>query len=1388
MKAISRFRCLAVTLCICLVANPIGVFADDIDIFVGSSAGSAANPNVLIVLDNTSNWARQSQQWPGGIQQGQAEADAIKTVINTLGSNVNVGLLEFVTGGTANDQGGFARFAVQPMTAANKAAFSTKLTTIYNNVTSPTEKRNSNTPYGDLMYDVYNYYAGANVSKDGNNDTRDVNPPNPDADASSGSDGKGGYSTAYTLFKTPLSKDNSCARNYVIFIGNPNASGPASDSAANTAALGALGGNTTQIALPYFQTVTVNNTSTPLGATPGCYANQAAAQTAYGFGWNSADNLCQSYALTTVPTATLTTDLVGSSCKTTNGTTTVLPFGTYGNTGPAATQIDGGFQSQCASYTQGCTIGSQIIGSTTSSASAMTSYVSSQPLATAADAGAKAGLACPANASSCTFTVATAAPNAPTSSANNGKEVVESMKCFAPAGTASASVPAGAYPYPGTSPLTFSSGAAATNLQSVGLDANLTSINSSCVTAGTNGTCTLACPANTQCTYSWVLDTKKNSAGGGVCPTAGSGNNKVQTYPIDLTLTPTSLKSYYVTMNYTVPATVGDPCPNSHFAIQANNLELQTRATGTTFTDTGPRNADEWSRFLHDKGIPVTGGSNQNVTTYTIDVYNKQPNATQTSLLLSMATVGGGKYFSATNEDAIANALKQIMAEIQSVNSTFASASLPVNATNRAQNENQVFIGMFRPDPDAKPRWFGNLKRYQLVLGQDGITVQLGDKNGNAAVNDQTGFITDCAVSYWTTDSSTYWQNYPINPPPVGTCPSAVAGGSGTYNDDAHKYSDLPDGPRVEKGAVAEIIRKGNNPPATDTATQPFVVRRTVYGTTSSSSTSLALLSGLGTLVDPLLSWTLGQDVKDENGNGNLTETRATIHGDVVHSRPLPINYGGGNIVVYYGANDGMFRAVNAATGQETWSFVPFEFNSRLSRLMDNSPLVNYPNVDMTITPTPAAKDYFWDGSIGVFQNADNSKVWIYPTMRRGGRSVFALDVTSATTPSIMWRAGCPNLTNDTGCTGGMSGIGQTWAMPNIAPIKGYSTTDFAVLLGGGYDSCEDANTKSPACGSPKGAAVYILDAATGALLKTLTTARSVAADVAVIDIDGDGFADYAYVLDTGGNVYRISFVARTVAADGSISYTPLSSAAWTITKVAHTNGAGEGRKFLFPPALFPTSPKIGKVYVAMGTGDREHPLASQYPYGAVTNRFYVYVDDLSTTADNDLDDAATMNNVTADPGCGAGEVTPGSSKKGWYMNLTQNGVGEQTVTSPLIVSGLITFSTNRPIPPAQGTCASPLGEARGYWVNLLNGSGAICNDSTDTCSCGGGRSSAFTGGGLPPSPVIGTVPVAGRPTTVIIGAPQRSGGASSPISPQKAKPIVKATRKRIYNYIQGGN
>lgn len=755
--------------------------------------------------------------------------------------------------------------------------------------------------------------------------------------------------------------------------------------------------------------------------------------------------------------------------------------------------------------------------------------------------------------------------------------------------------------------------------------------------------------------------------------------------------------------------------------------------------------ADEWTRFLYLTDVSAIPGQ-QNVVTYTIDVFANKFDAIQSQYLKNMALAGGGTPFTARTNQELVSAIQKVLVEVQAVNNTFASASIPVNTANRAQGKNQVFIPLFRPDPDAKPRWFGNLKQYQLI--DSGGTIQLGDVQKNIAVNFQTGFFTDCSTSFWTTDSGDYWSNVPILPSPRSNCPTTPFS----------RFSDAPDGPTVEKGGVAEVIRKGNNPVITN-ATPTWTVNRTILTQDATGLTPFtALSSGLAADIVAFIS---GHDVNDEDLDGNVLETRVSLHGDAIHSRPLPVDYGTSGVTVFYGANDGMLRAVDASNGRERWAFIAPEFfkENRLARLKDNSPLVsNYFAGTTSVTPLPIPKGYFFDGSIGLHQTTDNSRVWIYPTMRRGGRMIYGFNVTNPGSPTLLWKAGCPNFADDIGCTTGLSNLGQTWSKPMVASeVAGYGKRP-VVVLGGGYDRCEDANIASPSCVSPKGAGVYVFDAQTGALLKSFPTIRSVVADVALASTAVSGVVDVAYVADMGGNIYRVDFKATLDE--------------WTMTRIAYTNGSG--RKFMNAPALL-VAPS-NKIYLALGSGDREKPLYSHYPYTGVVNRFYVLLDDLSGSLTN-LDDVAAMSNVTVPTSCTDIGVLPSSRTKGWFMDLNQYGTGEQTVTSAVIASGMIAFSTHRPISPTASSCTTTLGEARGYWVNLFNGSGSIGTPGT----CGGARSSLFASGGLAPTPVIGTVPINGVPRTVVIGAAQKNGGASSTVSPQSIVPTALAKRKTVY-------
>jgi type IV pilus assembly protein PilY1 len=856
---------------------------------------------------------------------------------------------------------------------------------------------------------------------------------------------------------------------------------------------------------------------------------------------------------------------------------------------------------------------------------------------------------------------------------------------------------------------------------------------------------------------------------------------------------------------------------------------------------------DEWTRFFYQSGAQVPAGNNNgSITTYVLDAYNAQDNVSYSASLNAAGHQGGGGYFQVSSQAAIGKILLKIFEQIQSVNSTFASASLPVNATNRAQDENQVFVPMFRPDSNLQPRWFGNLKQFQLINSGGLIVLGDGHNPSQPAINPLTGFPTSCSKSIWTTTSQDlvnypngYW-NYtmsldatlgvwnatPETTAAKGTCPTATHGA----------WDDNPDGSLVEKGGVAEVIRKGNNPSVTNLSPTWSPSGRTVL-TTDNSNNIVSFNTGHTGLPAALVNWVNGQDVQDENGNGNgangtsSTETRPSVHGDEIHSRPLPIDYGSGTVRVFYGSNDGTLRAVDGGTGQELWAFVPREFYTPaptvyvpgqatpavptgLERLMWSgmqdptnpvgytsiSPVINYFSTPPGVLPAPAFKDYYYDGSISVYEGPTNASgnptpIWIYPSMRRGGRMLYGLNVTNVNNPAVLWKFGCPDQGDNSNCVPAsgtnVTSIGQTWSIPAVtASVMGYSNP--VVIVGGGYDTCEDYNTQNPSTttnpstsatycpATQKGAGVFVLDAQTGTQVAFFATSGgSVASDVALISVTTPGVVDHAYAADTRGNIWRIDF-------GSNVSH-------WVMNRVAYTTGAG--RKFLFAPALL--AAPGNQVYVALGSGDREHPLQAEYPYSNVLNRFYVFKDNLSSTSALNLD-GASMEDFTfdaGDPGPGgntsgtscstAGVLPTTTAYNGWFIDLNANGQGEQVVTSALIAAGMVAFSTNRPIPQATGTCASTLGAAYGYWLNLFNASGGI---SATGQACGGLRDSPFVGGGLPPSPVTASVPVGGQVVQAVIGAAQLNGGTNCGICPQQVQPSIIPTRTQIFWKASGEN
>lgn len=562
-----------------------------------------------------------------------------------------------------------------------------------------------------------------------------------------------------------------------------------------------------------------------------------------------------------------------------------------------------------------------------------------------------------------------------------------------------------------------------------------------------------------------------------------------------------------------------------------------------------------------------------------------------------------------------------------------------------------------------------------------------------------------------------------------------------------------------------------------------------------------------------LINWVRGEDnFLDETSpdpSHTAINVRPSLHGDVLHSRPTVINYGGTiGVVVYYGANDGVFRAVNGnqsnptgstmpTPGSELWSFIPSEFIIKLARMHDNSPVLKLASTPPGILPSPQTKDYFIDGSSSVYQkmNADGTTntAYLYLAMRRGGELIYALDVTTPTAPSFLWEI--------TSADADFTEVTQTWSQPKVTFVKGYcggttcSSSNLptpVMIFGGGYDNV--AEDIEPPAASTQGRGIFIVNALNGHLIwkatygassacsgttvkATCTVAGmnySIPSDITLMDISGnDGYIDRLYAADVGGNIWRV---------DLEPTATHITPDYWQVTKLAalgcNTGACASGttpRKFLYPADMVPTADYDA---VLIGSGDREHPLYSTATNSAysVTNRFYMVKDlhtgnDATATPAQALVTEADLVDITPVPPATA--TSYDGTRSGYYLTL---GAGEKVVNAPLTVAGYTYFGTNTPATPSSNACTTNLGTAKGYQISPLTGKT---------------NSIVYDGGGLPPSPVAGSVAVDVNGTTMTLPFCIGCGGdatcvgsdCKTPIGGGKPPITVSTSRSRTYWY-----
>lgn len=525
-----------------------------------------------------------------------------------------------------------------------------------------------------------------------------------------------------------------------------------------------------------------------------------------------------------------------------------------------------------------------------------------------------------------------------------------------------------------------------------------------------------------------------------------------------------------------------------------------------------------------------------------------------------------------------------------------------------------------------------------------------------------------------------------------------------------------------------------------------FTLNGTVKQAASCTTGSplLTALNGADSRCADRLNWIKGDstfEVRRGGASATLRNRLGSLLGDIINSDPMyvqkeDLGYAAGSFteassyatyrnnntrppVIYVGANDGMLHAFQADVSQpnsgvELFAYIPNGVYANLINL--TRPTYTH---KFYVDGSPMAGDAYF----GNVSNASPSwKTVLVGGLNSGGKSIYALDITSPTTfdaTKILWEF------SDS------ADLGYTYSQPQIGRLN---NGDWVAVFGNGYNSTNDR------------AYLYVVRLYDGAQLAKIPAGTATANGLStpiLRDNGSDKIIDYVYAGDLQGNLWKFDLSAANPASWGvSNGGNPLFLA---------QNGL-DRQPITAQPKV--SAHPLGGVLVLFGTG--QYLNDADVDSTKVQSYYGIWDTDATTTtilraslqAQAIVDQqtvGTTRVRVTSNNSVDYGTLSS-PTKRGWYLDLVFPAAGtggERVIATSSFLEDRVIFTT---VTPSRDPC-DPGGDS--YLMELLTLTGSRPTESVLDINGDAQFSAGDFVGGLPASGYGSTVGIMKVPVII---------------------------------------